>query len=63
MVRSKAKENLHKFSLIIYEMRVHLEGMPYREFGTPAGVKGESLQIRPFMWGVKICNFRQGNLT
>ena len=35
MVRSKAHENLHKFSPILYNTLVHLELMPYRELGTP----------------------------
>lgn len=33
--RSKAQENLHKLSPILYETLVHLEMMPPREFGTP----------------------------
>ena len=39
MVRSKAQENLHKFSPILYNTLVHLELMPYRELGTPEDVK------------------------
>jgi hypothetical protein len=39
MVRSKAHENLHKFSPILYNTLVHLELMPYRELGTPDDVK------------------------
>jgi hypothetical protein len=35
MVRSKGHENLHKLSPILYDTLVHLELMPYREFGTP----------------------------
>lgn len=44
IVRSKANENLHKLSPILYDTLVHLEMMPYRECGTPedfkAAVKG-----------------------
>jgi hypothetical protein len=39
MVRSKAHENLHKLSPILYNTLVHLELMPYRELGTPEDVK------------------------
>jgi len=39
MVRSKAHENLHKFSPILYNTLVHLELMPYRELGTPEDLK------------------------
>ena len=39
MVRSKANENLHKLSPILYDTLVHLELMPYREFGTPEALK------------------------
>ena len=39
MVRSKAHENLHKFSPILYNTLVHLELMPYRELGTPDDLK------------------------
>ena len=39
MVRSKAHENLHKLSPILYDTLVHLELMPYRELGTPDDLK------------------------
>ncbi len=39
MARSKAHENLHKFSPILYNTLVHLELMPYRELGTPDDLK------------------------
>ena len=39
MVRSKANENLHKLSPILYDALVHLELMPYRELGTPEDLK------------------------
>src|SRR5438128_11030572 len=39
MVRSKANENLHKLSPLLYDTLVHLELMPYREFDTPAAMK------------------------
>src|SRR5437870_12218008 len=39
MARSKAHENLHKLSPMLYETLVHLELMPYREFATPEDVK------------------------
>ncbi len=39
MARSKANENLHKLSPILYDTLVHLELMPYREFATPEDVK------------------------
>jgi len=39
MVRSKAHENLHKLSPILYETLVHLGLMPYREFSTPEEFK------------------------
>ena len=35
MARSKANENLHKLSPILYDTLVHLERMPYRELATP----------------------------
>jgi Helix-turn-helix of DDE superfamily endonuclease len=35
MARSKANENLHTLSPILYDTRVHLELMPYRELATP----------------------------
>jgi hypothetical protein len=39
MVRSKAHENLHKLSPILYNTLVHLDLMPYRELGTPDDLK------------------------
>ena len=39
MARSKAHENLHKLSPILYEALVHLELMPYRELATPEALK------------------------
>src|SRR6266480_1169343 len=39
MVRSKAHENLHKLSPILYNTLGHLELMPYRELGTPEDLK------------------------
>jgi hypothetical protein len=39
MVRSKANENLHKLSPILYDTLVHLDLMPYRELTTPAELK------------------------
>jgi Helix-turn-helix of DDE superfamily endonuclease len=39
MVRSKANENLHKLSPLLYDTLVHLELMPYREFDTPDAMK------------------------
>ena len=39
MARSKAHENLHKFSPILYDTLVHLELMPYRELATPEALK------------------------
>ena len=39
MVRSKANENLHKLSPILYKTLVHLELMPYRELSTPEVLK------------------------
>ena len=39
MARSKAKENLHKLSPILYDTLVHLEMMPYRECSTPDAFK------------------------
>ena len=39
MARSKAHENLHKLSPILYDTLVHLELMPYRELATPEDVK------------------------
>ena len=39
MVRSKANENLHKLSPILYDTLVYLEMMPYREFSTPDDFK------------------------
>src|SRR5918911_5125816 len=35
MGRSKANENLHKLSPILYDTLAHLELMPYRELGPP----------------------------
>ncbi|MCA1837807.1 MAG: transposase family protein [Actinobacteria bacterium] len=35
MARSKANENLHKLSPILYDTLVHRELMPYRELATP----------------------------
>jgi hypothetical protein len=35
MARSKANENLHKLSPILYDTLVHLELMPSRELATP----------------------------
>ena len=35
MARSKANENLHKLSPILYDTLVHRERMPYREWATP----------------------------
>jgi hypothetical protein len=39
MARSKAHENLHKLSPILYDTLVHLDLMPSRELSTPAEVK------------------------
>ena len=39
MVRSKANENLHKLSPILYDTLVHLDLMPYRELTTPEELK------------------------
>ena len=39
MARSKANENLHKLSPILYDTLVHLELMPCREFATPEELK------------------------
>src|ERR1700716_1142023 len=39
LARSKAHENLHKLSPILYDTLVHLDLMPYRELGTPEGFK------------------------
>jgi hypothetical protein len=39
MGRSKANENLHKLSPILYDTLVELELMPYRELGTPEALK------------------------
>jgi Helix-turn-helix of DDE superfamily endonuclease len=39
MARSKAHENLHKLSPILYDTLGHLELMPYREFVTPEDLK------------------------
>ena len=36
IARSKAHENLHKLSPILYDTLVHLELLPYRELATPA---------------------------
>jgi len=45
MARSKANENLHKLSPILYDTLVHLDLMPYRELTTPeeltAALQGE----------------------
>jgi hypothetical protein len=39
MARSKAHENLHKLSPILYDTLVHLELMPYRALATPEELK------------------------
>jgi hypothetical protein len=39
MARSKANENLHKLSPILYDTLVHLDLRPYREFATPEELK------------------------
>ena len=39
MARSKANENLHKLSPILYNTMVHLDLMPYRELATPEELK------------------------
>jgi hypothetical protein len=39
MGRSKANENLHKLSPILYDTLVELELLPYRELGTPDALK------------------------
>jgi hypothetical protein len=39
VARSKANENLHKLSPILYDTLVHLELMPYRELATPEELK------------------------
>lgn len=39
MARSKANENLHKLSPILYDTLVELEVMPYRELTTPEELK------------------------
>mgnify|MGYP003397884213 CR=1 FL=1 len=50
MARSRAHENLHKLSPMLYDTLVHLELMPYRELATPEELKaalqgGERLLI------------------
>ena len=35
MARSKANENLHKLTPVLYQTLVHLEVMPYRKFASP----------------------------
>jgi hypothetical protein len=39
MVRSKANENLHKLSPLLYDILVHLDLTPYRELCTPEALK------------------------
>ena len=39
MARSKAHENLHKLSPILYDTLVHLDLMPSRELSTPGELK------------------------
>ena len=39
MARSKANENLHKLSPMLYDALVHLELMPYRTLATPEDLK------------------------
>src|SRR5438093_12778238 len=39
MARSKAHENLHKLSTVLYDTLVHLDLMPYRELSTPEELK------------------------
>jgi hypothetical protein len=39
MARSRAHENLHKLSPMLYDTLVHLELMPYRELAPPEEVK------------------------
>src|SRR5256885_9692965 len=39
MVRSKANENLHKLSPLLYDTLASVEMMPYREFSTPDDFK------------------------
>ena len=39
MARSKANENLHKLSPMLYDTLVHLDLMPYRELTTPEELK------------------------
>ena len=39
MVRSKANENLHKLSPILYDTLVQFDLMPYRELRTPEELK------------------------
>jgi hypothetical protein len=39
MVRSKANENLHQLSPILYDTLVQLELMPYRELETPEALR------------------------
>ena len=39
MARSKANENLHKLSPILYDTLVFLDLMPYRELATPEALK------------------------
>jgi hypothetical protein len=39
MARSKAHENLHKLSPMLYDTLVHLDLMPYRELSTPEELK------------------------
>src|SRR6266702_3911828 len=41
MARSRAHENLHKLSPILYDTLVHLELMPYRELATPGELTAE----------------------
>ena len=39
MARSKANENLHKLSPMLYDTLIQLALMPWREFATPEALK------------------------
>ena len=68
MARSRAHENLHKLSPILYDTLVHLERMPYRELATPeelqATLQGEiASSLMPPNGRIIVHKMRRSNVS
>ena len=65
MVRSKANENLHKLSPLLYDTLVQLDLMPYRELETPEALRKALTGVDQLIIDVteRICRRSQDDAT